>query len=301
MEARRTQATDYEFSDDEFEDEVFSEPWEDSDVVLVVEGKEFHVHRCILSLQSPVFKAMFNGNFKDSTQEKIELKDDKHEAMLLFLKLLYPSNMLHDVITAGVDITNENVLSIVELADKYEAKNVIKQCLNCGEFLQPETRMKLLPYAVRHDLPVKDILNVIARCISTNKLENFAPELGNDSVYIKTLVKKCRVQEDAIKQANTVMQHMINKHVTEMAKKKKKTPPLCVRHNYGNVQDFKMAKKCRRCLKAYMEYVDTDYVYPKDESTQFSFIEKISRKNCKELELTQLLKLTDDIATSLQK
>ena len=278
---------------------VFSEPWDDSDVVLVVEGKEFHVHRWMLSLQSPVFKAMFNGNFKDSAQEKIELKDDKHQAMLLFLKLMYPPNML-DKDLGAVDIKDENVSSIVELADKYEAKNVIKQCLTRIEYLQPENTMHLLPYALRHELPVQDIHHVIARHISTDKLENFAPELDNDSVYIKTLVKKCRVQEDAIKQANTVMQHMINKHVTEMTKKKKNTPAQCVRHNYSNVQDFKMAKKCRRCLKAYMGYIDTDYVYPKDESTRLTWPQFVCRPN-KEAELTQLLKLADDIATSLQK
>ena len=107
---------------------VFSKPWDDSDVVLVVEDKEFHVHRSMLSMQSPVFKAMFNGNFKDSTQEKIELKDDKHEAMLLFLQLLYPANMLNDDKERRT-INNQNVLSILKVADKYEAKNVIKQCL----------------------------------------------------------------------------------------------------------------------------------------------------------------------------
>ena len=299
MEERRTQATDSESSEEEIEDEVFSKPWERSDVVLVVEDKEFHVHRWMLSLQSPVFDVMFNGKFKDSTQEKIELKDDKHGAMLLFLQLLYPANML-DKDYGTVDIKDENVLSIVELADKYGAKHVMKQCLNCVKYLQPETKMKLLPYVVRHELPVKDILDVIARHISTDKLENFAPELGNDSVFIKTLVKKCRVQEDVIKQANTVMQHMINKHVTEMAKEKKNTPAQCVGHNYSNVQDFKMAKKCRRCLKAYMGYIDTDYVYPKDKSTRLNWPQFVRRRN-KEAELTKLLKLADDIATSLQK
>ena len=32
----------------------FSEPWEDSDVILVVENETFHVHRLILSMNSPV-------------------------------------------------------------------------------------------------------------------------------------------------------------------------------------------------------------------------------------------------------
>ena len=280
---------------------VFSEPWGDSDVVLVVEGKEFHVHRWMLSLQSPVFKAMFNGNFKDSAQEKIELKDDKHEAMLLFLKLLYPANML-DEDDGKVDIKDENVLIIVEVADKYGAKNVIKQCLKEVDDLKPENTMKLLPYAVRHELPVEDIQDVIARNISTDKLVNFAPKLDNDSVYIETLVEKCRVQEDIIKEANDVMQHMTNTHVTEMAKKKNKKHAKCVRHVYSNAQNFNKARKCGKCLKAYMKCVDTDYFYPKDESTQFGIFGQYKEilKEVKRTQFTQLLKRTDDIAASLK-
>ena len=95
-------------------------------MVLVVEDNEFHVHRYILSLQSPVFKAMFNGNFKDSQQDKVELKDDEYEAMLLFLQLLYPSNMLDE---GNVSINDENIFLILEVADKYGAINVIKQCM----------------------------------------------------------------------------------------------------------------------------------------------------------------------------
>ena len=134
-----TQAT---ASAEEIGDEVFSEPWDDSDVVLVVEHKEFHVHRWMLSLQSPVFKAMFDGSFKDSTQEKIKLKDDKHEAMSVFLKLLYPPNMV-DKNNGKSLINNKNVLSIVELADKYRAKNIIKQCLREVKHIQPENTMRL--------------------------------------------------------------------------------------------------------------------------------------------------------------
>lgn len=162
--------------------------------------------------------------------------------------------------------------------------------------------MKLLPYAARHELPelAEDILDVIARHISTDKLKHFSPELDNDSVYIKALVEKCHVQEDAIKQANDVMQHMINKHVTEMAKEKKTTPAPCDRHNCTYVKDFKKAKKCRKCLKSYMKYVDAEYFYPK-EPTQLSIFGKLSRKEHKEEDLTELLKLTDDIATSLKK
>ena len=67
----------------------FSEPWEDSDLVLVVEDKRFHVHRQILSLHSPVFKAMLNSQFKEATANEIPLPGKKADEILSFLKQLY--------------------------------------------------------------------------------------------------------------------------------------------------------------------------------------------------------------------
>ena len=274
-------------------DNVFSEPWDDSDAVLVVEDKEFHVHRCILSLQSPVFKAMFNGSFKDSTQEKIELKDDKHEAMLLFLQLLYPPNMLNEDY-GKVDINDENVLSIVELADKYGAKNVMKQCLREVGNLEPENTMRLLPYAARHKLSVEKILDVIARHISTDTLKMFAPELGSESVHIKTLETKCRVQEDAIKQANAVMLYLLNKYVTsERDKNRNNTPVVCAQHSL-DVEDLEQTRKCNNCLMTYKRSFIDRYVQRREYRTTCGPLKS-------SMELIELLWLTEDIATSLQK
>ena len=273
-------------------DNVFSVPWGNSDVILVVEGKEFHVHRCILSLQSPYFNAMFNGNFKDSSTEKIELKDDKHEAMLPFLQLLYPANMLdEDNGKHKVDINSENVVSIAELADKYEARNVIKQCLTCVKYLQPESTMRLLPYAVRNELPVDDILDVIARRISTDKLENFAPELDNESVQVKTLMRKCRVQENAIVRANTVMLYLLKKYLSG-----KNTSVECIEHNSLEVQNFKKARKCKNCLMTYKKYFIDNYIQENP-----GYHNKVGKPFKTSEELIELLELADDIATSLQE
>ena len=69
-------------SEDEAKHEhVFSEPWNDSDLVLTLRDKKFHVHRCILSLQSMVFKAMFNGDFQEAKQGHVELHDDDHKGI----------------------------------------------------------------------------------------------------------------------------------------------------------------------------------------------------------------------------
>ena len=67
----------------------FSEPWEDSDVILVVENEKFHVHRLILSMNSPVFKAMFKSQFKESTANEIPLPEKKASEVLDFLKQIY--------------------------------------------------------------------------------------------------------------------------------------------------------------------------------------------------------------------
>ena len=67
----------------------FSEPWEDSDVILIVEDEKFHVHRLILSMNSPVFKAMFKSQFKEATANEIPLPEKKANEILDFLKQMY--------------------------------------------------------------------------------------------------------------------------------------------------------------------------------------------------------------------
>ena len=55
----------------------------------MVEDEKFHVHRQILSLHSPVFKAMLNSQFKEGTAKEIPLPGKKADEILDFLKLLY--------------------------------------------------------------------------------------------------------------------------------------------------------------------------------------------------------------------
>ena len=63
----------------------FSEPWEDSDLILEVEDEKFHVHRVILSINSSVFKAMF----KSDSRKSIPLPEKKASEVLDFIKQLY--------------------------------------------------------------------------------------------------------------------------------------------------------------------------------------------------------------------
>lgn len=69
----------------------FSSPWHLSDVVLVAGDTKLHVHKCILSMWSPVFEAMFTSQFKESTAKEIPLPEKRAEEMEVLLKFIYSS------------------------------------------------------------------------------------------------------------------------------------------------------------------------------------------------------------------
>ena len=76
----------------------FSEPWEDSDLILKVENEKFHVHRLILSMNSPVFKAMFKSQFKEATSNEIPLPEKKADEVLDFLKYIYRDQHIRELV-----------------------------------------------------------------------------------------------------------------------------------------------------------------------------------------------------------
>ena len=94
-----------------------------------------------------------------------------------------------------IHINDKNIFEILKVADKYGARNIVKQCMKGIGRLKPTNAMRILPYAIRHELPLGQIVDVIVRRVSIKELENFAPELDNDSVYERCLVKKCHYFE----------------------------------------------------------------------------------------------------------
>ncbi|KAL9968618.1 hypothetical protein ACROYT_G020730 [Oculina patagonica] len=127
----------------------FSEPWEDSDVILVVEDEKFHVHRLILSMNSPVFKAMFKSQFKESTANEIPLPEKKASEVLDFLKQIY-----FQYIEERVEVTMENIEHLLKLSDEYQVKLVFNPCV---KFLEDQLKtkanvMKILTLAELYNL-----------------------------------------------------------------------------------------------------------------------------------------------------
>ena len=177
------------------DENVFSSPWNDSDMVLVVEDQELHVHRLILTLLSPVFKAMLDGHFKEGSEDKITLEGKDLNSMVLFLKVLYPSSMFEESKPSLNDATR---LSVMALAEEYQCVNLIKQCINEAE-ITPGNVLQILPYVVKyHQTALPRMYDVINWSAPTSKLEKVLPTLENKEIINKMLLNKCRFLESSI-------------------------------------------------------------------------------------------------------
>lgn len=172
---------------------LFATPWDDSDLVLVVEDKELHVHRWILTMQSPVFKAMLDGHFKEASKNRITLEEN-FKSMLKFLETLYPPSMLGEV-SAPLDESNR--LTILVLADKYQCTKLIKFCIDTAE-ISPTNFLQILPFAVKYyESALPKVLEGV-KGYSTCKLEEALPKLESKEMSDKVLLTKCHLLESTI-------------------------------------------------------------------------------------------------------
>jgi len=136
--SRKRTRSDHQTEKETAEKHPFFEPWEDSNLILVVENERFHVHRQILSIHSPVFKAMLNSQFKEATAEEIPLPGKKANEILDFLKQLY--------LKERDGLTINKVEHLLKLADEYQVMGVLDLCVKClkDELKSEENAVKIL-------------------------------------------------------------------------------------------------------------------------------------------------------------
>ncbi|XP_031566412.1 actin-binding protein IPP-like [Actinia tenebrosa] len=138
----------------------FSSPWHFSDVVLVVEGTKFHVHKCILSMWSPVFEKMFTSEFSERNAEEIPL----------------PGKLAG----SGTIIQKTNHEFLLELAREYQMDKVQEYC---GQYMKQciNNRNCLHRYNIAERFGLEDVMekcNEEARFKSSTDLEKSADFLG---------------------------------------------------------------------------------------------------------------------------
>ena len=99
---------------------AFSQPWRSSNLVLVVEGRKFHVHRDVLIVCSPVFEAMLTSDFREKSALEISLPEKKAEEIEQLLRAIYPDREFR--------ITNNNCFFLLTLSFEYQIDVLTARC-----------------------------------------------------------------------------------------------------------------------------------------------------------------------------
>ena len=99
-------------------------------------------HKFILSISSPVFYTMFNGELPE-TGDSVEVLDCEFETLLEFVRFLYSDE---------VTLSGSNVLQVLYLAKKYMVPALADKC---REFLKdnlyPSNVFSVMPVAELHE------------------------------------------------------------------------------------------------------------------------------------------------------
>ena len=97
----------------------YQKPWDDSDVIFAVEGEEFHCHHVVLKLNSPIFRAMFNGNFKEEKGTPVQLPGKEKQSFQMFLDFMYPMPPGYEAST-----DREVLTRVLEYCEEYQTNCV---------------------------------------------------------------------------------------------------------------------------------------------------------------------------------
>ena len=65
----------------------------DVDLTIFVEDKHIGVCGKVLSVASPVFKSMIEGDFKEGKEKIINLPGKKYSEIVVFLECIYPDTL----------------------------------------------------------------------------------------------------------------------------------------------------------------------------------------------------------------
>lgn len=131
-----------------------------TDVVICVEGRQFHCHRAVLSACSSYFRAMFCNDHRESREMLVEINGILAEAMETFLQYVY---------TGRAKITTHNVQYLFETSSLFQIFPLRDACAKfLEEQLDPCNCLGIRRFAETHSLK-----QLASRC-RTYTLQNFA-------------------------------------------------------------------------------------------------------------------------------
>ncbi|XP_077991675.1 kelch-like protein 11 [Glandiceps talaboti] len=172
------------------------------DMTVIVQGRQFKAHRCVLAAFIPYFESMLRSNFKEAQSGRVELMCTTAEGMEAILRFVY---------TGKISLTVDNVYDVIKGADHMlmmELKDI------CGKFLEKQLE-KHLPsvevncfevreFAEMHNLPrLQDVAQKTIECRLCKMLtepENYLYDLSNDELSGLLANEKIKVKETELLQ-----------------------------------------------------------------------------------------------------
>ncbi|KAH9363686.1 hypothetical protein HPB48_022222 [Haemaphysalis longicornis] len=114
-----------------------------SDVVLAVDGREFHAHKSVLAARCPVFEAMFEHDMEEKTKNRVDIIDVAQDVFQEFLSFIYTDR------APNLEKFAENLLVV---ADKYALQRLKEMCEErlCFD-LSIDTAAERLAFADMHN------------------------------------------------------------------------------------------------------------------------------------------------------
>ena len=263
----------------------FSEPWEDSDLILVVEEEKFHVHRLILSMNSPVFKAMFKSKFKEATSKEIPLPEKKASEVLDLLKLIY----FKHVIQEPVEITMLNVEHLLKLSDEYEIKHVFESCVS---FVEKQPKLKQNVMKLRKMAAMYNLNSVLEGCedfLENLKLKTLREivdfkDLDRDTLqhFLEQRIERLEKFVDQVyPEYMGVLEYMMEKQQYDICNEHISKGKLKSNRRIDN-EVIRRCQKCRQQISRSFE-AETSYYqekYRHKEGTPYSYVIMFESTSC---------------------
>ena len=186
----------------------FSKPWEQSDVILLVEGQQIHVHRVILAMSSPVFSKMFSAEFKEKYAEEIPLPEKIAEEIREMLSVIYP--------TSWKPVQESNCYFLLALAQEYQMSKLTQMCedflLKAVDKKEGAAILETIVVAQRYNLD-----KVINSCIQKTQhlsLRGLKSHATYKKIGLLTQRKMLDLQMSKIEKKITKMEHLTDKAQT---------------------------------------------------------------------------------------
>lgn len=115
-----------------------------SDFIIIVEGKEIPVHRCVLAARSDKFRALFSVDMKEKANGVLIVDSYTYEDFSLFLEFLY---------SGSLRIPLSKCDTLLKIADEYLCSSLKKKIDDSNIFYSTNKSVELLELALLYKLP----------------------------------------------------------------------------------------------------------------------------------------------------